>query len=200
MKDVLEAIKSRRSVRIFKKQQVERSVLEKLIEHAACAPTAGNRQDWFFTICINSEVIKQIAAMSQAAWKKLEIGQSGLSSSLASYGTAASSFENAPALIVVSCRAAGAMERQFFGDSAEAVFGGIASAAMAAQNLILAAHALGLGACVMTAPLIAEEEIKTLLELPKRNRMVCVVAAGHPTEDLGAVARKPLTKIMRFVE
>jgi len=57
------------------------------------------------------------------------------------------------------------------------------STAMAVENLVLAAHAMGLGTCVLTAPLLAPETITRRFPLPPGYEMNCLIALGYPLES-----------------
>ncbi|MCD6432115.1 nitroreductase family protein, partial [Candidatus Bathyarchaeota archaeon] len=59
--DVLEAIKGRRSIRAFKSQAVSTEIVEKLIDAARWAPSAGNIQPWEFIIVRNPEIKRNLA-------------------------------------------------------------------------------------------------------------------------------------------
>jgi len=72
------------------------------------------------------------------------------------------------------------------------------SVAMAAQNLLLAAHSLGLGACVLTAPLLVEDALAPLLGVPAGFDVTCLVALGYPDESPAAPRRKSLELIAEF--
>lgn len=63
MNDFLKTIMTRRSVRAFKPDPVSREELEALLEAAAYAPSAMNRQTWEFTAVANTEKIQKLAAL-----------------------------------------------------------------------------------------------------------------------------------------
>jgi nitroreductase len=66
--ELSEAIKGRRSIRAFKKQNVPEEIVEKLIDAASWAPSAGNIQPWEFVIVRKPAVKKKLAqvALDQA--------------------------------------------------------------------------------------------------------------------------------------
>jgi nitroreductase len=66
------------------------------------------------------------------------------------------------------------------------------STAMAAQNFLLAAHALGLGACWMCAPLFCHQVVKQTLNLPADWEPQALLTAGYPAETKEKT-RQPLT-------
>ena len=58
--ETIKAIKTRRSIRKFKKQKVPREIIKEVIECARCAPSAFNAQPWSFivVVCILSSYTK----------------------------------------------------------------------------------------------------------------------------------------------
>jgi nitroreductase len=77
--------------------------------------------------------------------------------------------------------------------SAEAI-----STAMAVENLLLAAHVLGLGACIMTAPLLAGSIWEQVENLPAGFCPTCIVTVGYPAQTPPAPRRKPVDQIAEF--
>ena len=69
--DLLETIKNRRSIRYFKKQDLTQDIIEKLLEAARWAPSAGNVQPWAFVVA-SSQKIKQSLSMAAFGQKDLE--------------------------------------------------------------------------------------------------------------------------------
>jgi nitroreductase len=70
---------------------------------------------------------------------------------------------------------------------------------MAAQNLMLAAHAHGLGSCCLTGPLAAHTELEELLNVGRKRALVCLIAVGYPAETPVAPPRKPIENVMRIL-
>jgi nitroreductase len=68
------------------------------------------------------------------------------------------------------------------------------------QNLLLAAHAMGLGACCMTSPLIAYVEIKKILDIRSPFEIAALIPIGEYKEKPEATGRKEVNKIIEIVE
>ena len=115
---------------------------------------------------------------------------------LVQYGTF---FADAPVLVValhkLPIAAAAALWDQT--RNPELVSGEPLSVAMAMQNLLLAAHALGLGTCVMTAPLLADD-LAEQLRVPPGFAVTGLIALGYPDGTAPAPRRKPLEHIAEF--
>jgi nitroreductase len=70
--------------------------------------------------------------------------------------------------------------------------------AMAAQNLLLAAHAAGLGACWMCAPLFCPDTVAATLALPQDWEPQAIVTVGYPADGGKPFARRPLDEVARY--
>jgi nitroreductase len=70
---------------------------------------------------------------------------------------------------------------------------------MAIQNLLLAAHALGLGACCTTAPLVAAGEIRGILKIPPAWVIAALLPVGRPAKEVPARFRKSIEQILEVM-
>ncbi len=59
----------------------------------------------------------------------------------------------------------------------------VQSVALACQNLLLAAHDLGLGACWMCAPLFVPAVVQSALDLPESWHPQAIITVGYPAEE-----------------
>jgi F420 biosynthesis protein FbiB-like protein len=75
----------------------------------------------------------------------------------------------------------------------------VQSTAMAGQNLLLAAHSLGLGACWMCAPLFCPDTVRQALALPADWIPQGLISIGYPAEEK-VKTRRPLESYLRFVD
>lgn len=169
--DVFEAIKSRRSVRAFTREDVSEEEVEKLIDAARWAPSAGNIQPWEFIVVRKPEIKRRlsIAALHQAF------------------------IEEAPVVIVVCAN----QLRSGRGYGARGVnLYCLQDTAAATQNMLLAACALGLATCWVGA--FREEEAKKVLNPPEGVRPVAIIPVGHPAEKPMARSRRPLSEIVHY--
>jgi len=111
----------------------------------------------------------------------------------------AGAFDHAPLVILVMHKKSPAMSKSMLSRAtSELASGEVLSAAMACQNLLLAAHAMGLGACPMTAPLLAGNVWKSLDNLPIGFEPTCLVALGYPTQTPDAPKRKKLEHVIDY--
>ena len=167
--DVFEAIKKRRSIRAFKNIDVSDEIVEKLIDAARWAPSAGNIQPWEFIVVRNLDAKRRLA---EAALSQTFI-------------------EEAPVVIVV-CADYQRSARGY--GSRGATLYCIQDTAAAIQNIHLAAIALGLGTCWIGA--FREEPVKKLLGIPDGVRPVAIIPVGYPAEQPAPRPRRPLNEII----
>ena len=74
------------------------------------------------------------------------------------------------------------------------------STAMAVQNLLLAAHAAGLGACWMCAPLFCGDVVQQALDLPCQWLPQALVTLGHSADAGKPRSRRPLSDVVRYLD
>ena len=198
---LLELLRGRRSIRRFSTRAVSRDDILRLVEAARWAPSNHNRQPWRFIVLEESRQIAQLAervgARLSEKLKALPAVASSYADDLALYATF---FSQAPVLIVALHKRPISLSKSLLKGTSqpELVSGEPLSVAMAVQNLLLAAHALGLGACVLTAPLIVPEVIPGELPLPAGYEVTCLVALGYPGETPPPPRRKSIEQITEF--
>lgn len=198
---LLSLLKERRSIRAFRDEPIDDELLLRLVEAAAWAPSAGNRQDWFFTVVLDPDTKSSMADAVQDRWREIVAANQdvGAIGEIEHYSATFADFRQAPVVVVVSARKPDALQEHLLDETATATTGSAASAAMAAQNLMLAAHALGLGSCCMTGAVAAREELARRIGLNRKQEIVCLIALGIPAACPLAPERKPLAEIMRII-
>ncbi|MFH0899712.1 MAG: nitroreductase family protein, partial [Pseudomonadota bacterium] len=196
-----ELMSTRRSVRRFKAETPSRESIERLIESAITAPSAGNQQPWQFLVVANKGMIVELAsAVREAAIKVAEKVRPSFRAAFRNYAEYFSRFENAPVVIVVLWREHSILSRMV-DESPSSVdrtsiaqmeyASGLVSASLALQNLLLMAHASGLGATAMTGPLLADDRVRSLLSIALPWRVAAFVPVGFPDEQPSPTGRKP---------
>ncbi len=206
-------IHDRRSIRKFTDKEVSIEDIRDIIDCARYAPSDTNSQTWEFIAVVNREKIKAIEQMTwdelykrakQAEEKGLEREARLLTRSFGPYATA---FSDAPVLIVCLATPYTSKFREKIFDPIGLVDDrvwaeeGIKSSCLAAQNLMLAAHAKGLATCPMTGPvLLAERQLKQYLNIGEDRQVNMVIALGYPAETPGKLPRKEVDDILIIVD
>lgn len=199
---LLELIQSRRSVRRFSECVVSRDYLARLFEAARWAPSTHNRQPWRFLVLEDKQQINRLAeTVRQNLSQKLKELPEAAASHIGEFTHYATCFANAPVLLVVLHKRPVSVSASLLAGlkNPELVSGEPLSVAMAVQNLLLSAQALGLGTCVLTGPLLVPEVLAAELTLPAGHEMTCLVAVGHPAETPPPPRRKTVEQIIEFV-
>ena len=150
----LECIRTRRSVRKFLDKPVEFENLGNVLDAGRLAPSAGNIQDWKFILVTDGAKREELAnACAQQVW-----------------------MANAPAHIVVC---ADKKSERLYGERGEKIYL-IQNSAAAVENMLLAAHDQGLGACWVSA--FDEEMVRRALVIPSDVIPQAVVVLGYADE------------------
>lgn len=150
-----ECILTRRSIRKFKNVKVDMEKIGKILEAGRAAPSSGNIQNWMFVIVDDEEKRKVIAeACFQQYWMAA-----------------------APIHIVI-CSKPQEVKRHY-GIRGERLYS-VQNCAAVAENMLLMAHAQGLGACWIGA--FDEDKIKDLLKIAKETRPQIIIPIGYADE------------------
>jgi nitroreductase len=167
--DVIDAIYDRRAVRSFKHRQVGADSISRLLDAAVQAPSAMNNQPWAFAIVQDLELQKRISDRSKQLVLAAMLPDSPLAELRAELEDPAFHvFYDATTVIVVCAR---------LGDP-----GHLEDCSLAAQNLMLAAHGIGLATCPigLAREAMNEPEFRRELGIPDDFTVVLPIALGYP--------------------
>jgi coenzyme F420-0:L-glutamate ligase/coenzyme F420-1:gamma-L-glutamate ligase len=196
----LNFIRSRRSIRYFSPEAVSQDVLEQILETAACAPSAHNRQPWRFVIVHSNEAKIKLADDMGAAFR-LDLLADGLSETQADAQVQRSRKRilEAP---VVAILCLDRTEMDVYPDTkrrtAEHMMA-VQSVALAGGTFLLAAHAEGLGGVWVCAPLFAPQAVQHALETPPDWEPQGMLLIGYPAKIPEVRPRKPVHEMTRFI-
>ncbi|MBC7241246.1 MAG: nitroreductase family protein [Anaerolineae bacterium] len=173
--DFWEVIAARHSVREFDpRRDVPAEFIRRILEAAVAAPSAGNRQPWHFFVVREARTRTCLAA---AAYGQIFVSQ-------------------APVVIVVCAEPDRSAAR--YGYRGKMLYC-LQDTAAATEHILLAATALGLGACWVGA--FDEDEVSQCLALSPSLRPVALVPIGYPAHGRPAMrSRRPLSEVVTFIE
>ena len=172
--------RSRRSVRVYENRPIADDLLRELLETAIWSPSAHNRQPWRFAVVRDTAHL----ANQMAHQLRKDLEADGVSEAIitADTGRSTTRIIGASAAIVL-CLTMADMDRYPDAKRGEAErIMAVQSVAMAGQNLLLAAHAAGLGACWMCAPLFCPNVVRDSLELPLDWEPQALITLGYPAQ------------------
>lgn len=191
---------SRRSIRRYLPDRVPSEMVEQLLTAASWAPSAHNRQPWRFVVISNSETKQQLAtAMGQKLRVDLAADHVPAETIEQDATRSYQRITSAPLLILLCLTMA---DMDSYSDPTRQQYEwtmAVQSTAMAGQNLLLAAHALGLGACWMCAPLFSADVVRHTLHLPADWQPQALITIGYAAETRQK-SREPLNGRVLYFE
>ena len=183
--EVLEAIEGRRSIRKYKDAPVDDKTVERVLDAVRLAPSWTNTQCWRFIVVRDSKVKAELANAL------LSVEKGGTPDG----NPAFRAFNSAP-VVIVACAELG--KSGYYGgepatDKSEWYMFDVA---LAMQNLVLAAHALGLG--TVHAGLMDARKAASILDVPAGFCVVEMTPLGYPDQEPNPRPRKELSEIVFY--
>jgi len=177
--DLFEAVKTRRSIRKYLDQPVEDDKLRAVLESVQRAPSWANMQCWRMVV-VKDQAVR--AKISELSYVESYFSPKGYRSN-----PSKKALGDAPVIIVLCADPAGSGElwnQHYY----------LVDAGIAAENLMLAAHAQGLGSVFVGV--FDEERLKNELNIPAAIRIVGLFPVGYSAEEKkNGPPRKPLQEI-----
>ena len=172
----LELCKSRRSTRFFSRAEVSSETLETILEAGIWAPSGHNEQPWFFSVVRDKSLQDTISVKTKEMMKESPVSWIVRKGADPDFHL----FYHAPAVIVVSGKAS--------------AYSALVDCSAATQNMLLMAHAQGLGGCWigLISPFLKLPEAKELLGIPEDYQGFYAIALGYP--EPGVVPKAPPRK------
>jgi nitroreductase len=162
---ILEVIKSRRSVREYQNKEIKDEMIENILEAGRWAPSGLNNQPWSFIVITNKKIAHSMAECTR-------------------YG---SIIRSAPLLIAVF------LDSNAMYDHTKDT----QACGAAIQNMLLAAHGMGLGAVWLGEILNQKDDVRHILNAPDSLELMAVIAVGYPSSDISLKKeRRELSEIV----
>jgi F420 biosynthesis protein FbiB-like protein len=193
-------LRTRRSVRRFRPDSIPRVLLEQVIQTAAFAPSAHNRQPWRFVVLTTPAARDRLAHEMSIDFRRDLLGDGLPTEEVDAQVTRSSErIRSAPALVVL-CQdiTVGDAYPDAARQNAERLMG-VQSVALSGGALLLAAHAAGLGGVWMCAPLFAPDAVRRALDLPAHWQPQAMILLGYPAVIPPARPRKPIDEVAVFL-
>ena len=197
--DLYHLIRERRAIRRYQERPIEKELVERLLESATWAPSAHNRQPWRFAVLTAVEDKERLAQAMGEKLLKDRTADGDLKLDIeVDVARSRARIVEAPVVIGVFLSMS-AMDcyPDHKRNRAEHLMA-VQSVAMAAQNLWLLAHAAGLGACWLCAPLFVPELVRETLGLPDDWQAQGLMTLGWPAE-VRVKSRRPWPESVLFL-
>lgn len=213
---LFEAIYSARSLRRLKPDAVPDELIDKIIDAAIRAPSAGDTQGWAFVVVRAPEVRRQLGAIYRKASDIAEavyaargrpphLSERQFARMLNSGAYLWDHIGEAPVLLIPCSRRPVVPPREALPPEiaarwddevayAERIRG--ASIYPAVQNILLACRGLGLGTTITTNHIRCEDEVKALLGIPEDVSTWALMPIGWPIDKFGPLTRRPLGEVV----
>lgn len=173
MNEVINAIKSRRSVRSYKSGALSKETLQTITEAGCYAPTGHNAQPWHFSAVQDRALLGEVNAKTKIAMCGVPVDW------IQNIGKnpAVDITHKAPALILISCK--------------KGAVSGPTDCAAAMENMMIAAESLGVGSCWMgfVAFIFKDEDMMKKLGVPEGYEPQQAAVFGYPAEKKEAPER-----------
>lgn len=182
--ELVEAIRSRRSVRKYKGDPIPQETVRELLELAAWAPSGMNSQPWLFVVVAGRKYLRKLSDRARS----FLLERMAETPALETYRIALSDpdfniFYGAPVLVLI------------YGNTKAFTY--VHDCSMAALNLMLTAWDRGIGSCWIgfARSFCGTAEIKTELKVPAEFEPVAPVILGYPADPPGRAVREEIRVI-----
>jgi len=172
--ELAEAIRSRRSIRMFDGREVDRDLIDQLVTAATYAPSRMNTQPWHFHIAMGEsrKAVAEVMAMTTAYLEEYldTLGPEGVEHAARFYADLGS----APVVIAVASPVTG--DPNVDRDNAISVGAAI-------QNLLLSAHDLGLSSCSISSPHWIRDRLRSVFKMVDGWEIISLIVLGYGAEE-----------------
>ena len=199
---------TRRSVRVYETREVARELTRELVDLASRAPSNFNRQPWRFVVADTPAWCAAVNGLIRRAVERVERRDTAgeLFHVLNHVKTWLYPLETSTVLVLAFYKPS----PEYLDEQLSSILesGGVAhynpnllSLGMAIQNLLLAAHAHGLSACMHSGPLpFLRGRINRLLRLPPQLQLAGLISLGYPAETPKVPAHRDLDRMVTFLD
>lgn len=173
-KAVVETIMTRRSVRDYKEEAVDREQMAKVIECGIYAPSAMNKQTWAVRVVDDKAFLDGVTEIAVKQNPKLK-----------EQANFRNFFRNAPTVAFIACP--------------EESYSGEYDCGLLSENMMLSAWSMGIGSCCLgsVVPVMNSEEAKPYMErlnLPEGYKLLVAIAFGYPAGEAPVAPERDASK------
>jgi coenzyme F420-0:L-glutamate ligase/coenzyme F420-1:gamma-L-glutamate ligase len=191
---------NRRSIRRFNNAPVAEAIIRRVLEAGTQAPSAHNRQPWRFVVLLEAKKSERLAS-KMGAMLRADLERDGLDAASieADVSRSYARITGAAVAIVVCLDKSTLDEYPDERRSTAEYIMGIQGVAMAGENILLAAHAEGLGGCWLCAPLFVPDLVREELDLQPDWEPQGMILLGYPRDAGRARSRRPVEDVTLWI-
>lgn len=214
--ETLEALKTRKSIRRFQPTPIPEKDITVMLEAAVNAPSGGNQQPWKFIVVRSKKWKKDMADIIKDSCKTLPQLLEGVFENPHDvakrmekrFYVVSLFFVGAPVVVVVCVKQEDNPFLKCYTNQGLTYYEAftklgyieLLSASAAIENLLLAAHDLGYGACWMNIPFMAKDALEGLFNIEDPWEMLAMIPVGIPAHDPKKPGRTPVEKVTTFID
>jgi nitroreductase len=200
------AIEARTSIRVFSDKKIDIEDIKELVRLAGLAPSVNNYQPWRYIAILNPDLLNRMADVVASKIESLPSSKSIASKNVKTQVTWFSTFfKDAPVLLALVTKPyetvlETAVEMTHDEINQMRNYPDIQSAGASIQNILLTAVDMGLGACWLSGPMFAKQEIEEMLNIKSPEKLLAFVVIGHSKSEHKPKAKPNLAESMEIIE
>jgi F420 biosynthesis protein FbiB-like protein len=190
-------VKGRRSIRRYEARPVEPETINTLLEAGTWAPSAHNRQPWRFAVLTDSGARETLARRMGDRLREARLADGDDPTDVEADASRSYARITGAPLVIVAFLTMEDMDTypDASRQAAEHLMA-VQAVAMAVNNILVAAHEAGLGACWMCAPLFCSDAVVAAVGAPARWQAQALLTLGYPASKGKPPVRRPLSDVV----
>ena len=200
------AIEARTSIRIFSEEKVSMEDIREMVRLAGLAPSVNNYQPWRYIAITNKDLLNKMADAVAVKIENLPSSHSINSKNVKTQVTWFSTFfKDAPVLLALVTKPyetvlETAVELTHDEINTLRNYPDIQSAGASIQNILLTAVDMGYGACWLSGPMFARQEIEQMLNVKSPEKLLAFVVIGHSKSEHKPKVKPNLADSLEIIE
>ncbi len=200
------AIEARTSVRIFNDEKIDLKDIREMVRMAGLAPSVNNYQPWRYIAVLNQELLNRMADIVTAKIEALPSSKSIAAKNVKTQVTWFSTFfKAAPVLLALVTKPyvtvlESAVEMTHDEINRLRNYPDIQSAGASIQNILLTAVDMGYGACWLSGPMFAREELEKMLNIKSPEKLLAFVVIGRSRSEHKPKIKPNLADSLEIIE
>jgi nitroreductase len=200
------AIEERTSIRIFKDEKISLEDIREMVRLAGLAPSVNNYQPWRYIAVLNRELLNRMADIVALKIENLPSSKSIAAKNVKTQVTWFSTFfRDAPVLLALVTKPYVTVLESAVEISHDEInrlrnYPDIQSAGASIQNILLTAVDMGYGACWLSGPMFAREELEKMLHIESPEKLLAFVVIGRSKSEHKPKAKPNLADSLEIIE